>query len=115
MMTCGTESCASCSEACSHCLFVRKDRAWAFPGPDLGRDWYDTRQLEVLHSLHAMVPAPGTAAVAGRPGPGTLVPLDNADYPEEREVLAHGWADRPELTCEVLAFEKGAARLLVPG
>jgi hypothetical protein len=47
--------------------------------------------------------------------PGALILLDDADRPEEREVLTHWQADWPELTCEVLKLEKGAARLLVPG
>lgn len=46
--------------------------------------------------------------------PGAVVLLDDADRPEEQEVLARWQADWPELSSAMLRLEKGAARLVVP-
>jgi hypothetical protein len=94
------------------------DRPWS---------WYDTQALAGLSGIGILFVDGPIGALGPRSrypalpllrdvlAPGALILLDDADRPEEREVLADWQTDWPELTCEMLPFEKGAVRLLVPG
>jgi hypothetical protein len=57
---------------------------------------------------------PAVPLLRDRLTPGTAIILDDADRPEEKNVVTHWCADWPELSCEMLRLEKGAARLRVP-
>jgi SAM-dependent methyltransferase len=90
------------------------------------RPWYAVSRIEDLHGIDllfvdgpmvTLAPQsryPALPLLRDRLNPGAVILLDDANRPEERETLAHWCEDWPELSSEMLKFEKGAARMRVP-
>jgi predicted O-methyltransferase YrrM len=57
---------------------------------------------------------PAMPLLRDRMAAGAVVILDDASRPEEQEVLKHWLADQPELRCQTLNLEKGAAVIRLP-
>jgi Methyltransferase domain len=57
---------------------------------------------------------PALPILRDRLNPGAVILLDDANRPEEQEILAHWCVDWPQLSPEMLKLEKGAARIRVP-
>jgi Methyltransferase domain len=89
--------------------------------------WYATSRIEDLHEIDLLFVDgpmvnlgpqsryPALPLLRDRLNPGAVILLDDANRAEERETLEHWCADWPELSSEMLKFEKGAARIRVPG
>lgn len=67
-----------------------------------------------IGSLDPEARYPAVPLLRERLTPGAAIILDDADRPEERNVVEHWRRDWPELSYELLAAEKGAVRLRVP-
>jgi predicted O-methyltransferase YrrM len=67
-----------------------------------------------IGSLDPQARYPAVPLMRGRLRPGAAILLDDADRPEEKDVVAHWLSDWPELDSQVLRLEKGAVLLRVP-
>lgn len=91
------------------------------------RPWYALRALEGLDgigllfvdgpvgALAEQARYPALPLLRGRLAPGAVVMIDDTDRVEETAVVGRWRAEWPELSCEMLDLEKGAAVLTVPG
>lgn len=89
--------------------------------------WYDTAALKDVQDVGVVLvdgPPKPTAVQARYPAipvlreqlvPGAVVLVDDTAREDEQAILQRWVAEWPELTCEQLPYEKGAARLVVPG
>jgi predicted O-methyltransferase YrrM len=90
------------------------------------RPWYTASALDGLDGIEvlfvdgpigSLAPEsryPAVPLLRDRFAPGAVILLDDADRPEEQQVLAHWLADWPQLDSQQLPLEKGAARIVVP-
>lgn len=89
--------------------------------------WYDPSALKDVHDVDVVLidgPPKPSAVQARYPAvpllrellaPGAVLLVDDAAREDEQAILQRWVAEWPELTCEQLPYEKGAARLVVPG